>query len=151
MIKRIIAVGSPHGDDQVAWALVKKLDVTKAKEQGVDILFRDRPGLSLLKDFDPAEPTLLIDAADFGGRIGECRLLDHQAVQDRSIDSHVSGHGIGVQGLLDLAHSLKHPLPALNIMAIQIQSVEPMTPLSEELTSCLPDLFVQLKRFLRVV
>lgn len=149
MIKRIIAVGSPHGDDQVAWALVKKLDVTKAKEQGVDILLRDRPGLSLLKDFDPAEPTLLIDAADFGGPIGECRLLDHQTVRG-AVDSHVSGHGIGVQGLLDLAHSLKYPLPRLNIMAIQIASVEPMAPLSEELSSCLPDLFVQLKGFLRL-
>ncbi len=145
MIKRVIAVGSPHGDDQIAWRVLEALESCVENRLGIELWVRDRPGLSLLNDFDPAIPTLLVDAADFGGRVGETLLYQHPHKMEPGQAGQLSGHGIGVQSLLDLAQSLGYSLPPLDILAIQIKTVSPMAPMSAELQQRLPDLVATLR------
>jgi hydrogenase maturation protease len=138
MIQRIIAVGSPHGDDQIGWAVAKSLQCHPLIRAGIDVLYRDRPGLSLFNDLDVHKPTLLIDAADFSGTPGAFLLLAPNEQAADFAEAIGSSHGYGIQALLALARYLNHPMPSLTVCAIQIMQVGRMQEVSVELTQAVP-------------
>ncbi|MGQ4891515.1 MAG: hydrogenase maturation protease [Candidatus Njordarchaeia archaeon] len=84
----IVAVGNPlFGEDAAAIYLVKKLE-----KHGVnaDFYYAEQAPENVLSKFLNSEHThlLIFDAADFGGKLGELRLIEHEELPDETITTH---------------------------------------------------------------
>ena len=64
----VVGIGSPFGADQLGWQIIEELrQHPKLKawpEKQVQLLYRDRPGVSLIQDLKNSQYAILIDAVD---------------------------------------------------------------------------------------
>jgi len=131
-VVRILGVGSPSGDDQAGWLVVRELertDLTVRLPCRASLLSLDRPGAQLIEYLEGADLVVLIDAMCSGAPPGTISRLD--AAQCTSRDRPVSGHEFGVVSALELARALGGLPACVLLYGIEIASVKPASQPSE--------------------
>lgn len=112
MIK-VLGIGSPFGDDQIAWRIVKLLQQSEGlKPYDPHILQiepHDRPGVRLLHLMEGAAIVFLIDAMVSGHPPGTLHRFENEAIE--ILPDRVSTHDLGLAHTLQLGRSLNQ-LPA---------------------------------------
>lgn len=105
---RVFGIGSPFGDDQLGWkAIDMLLDDASLQPYLPDYLKLkkfDRPGLSLLSDFQDATAVILIDAIVSNNEIGRIHRLNKQEIN--STKNLISTHHISIAETLQLGDNL---------------------------------------------
>ena len=112
----VIGIGSPFGDDAVGLHVAERLTRTPLPD-GVSVVSRDRPGLSLLDDLEAVPAAVIVDALRSGARPGSVLRIPPAAL---ARDRLTSSHTLRVAETLSLAVALGRRLPALRVVAIEI-------------------------------
>ncbi|WP_097462000.1 hydrogenase maturation protease [Mangrovitalea sediminis] len=100
---RVIGVGSPSGDDQVGWHVVRSL-AHQPLPSTVTLLELDRPGASLLRYLEGMDAVVLVDALRAGFEAGSVLSLTRE---DLLTESRIwSSHQLGVAEALALGEAL---------------------------------------------
>ena len=112
----VIGIGSPFGDDAVGLHVAERLTRTPLPD-GVSVVSRDRPGLSLLDDLEAVPAAVIVDALRSGARPGSVLRIPPAAL---ARDRLTSSHTLRGAETLSLAVALGRRLPALRVIAIEI-------------------------------
>ena len=135
---RILAVGSPHGDDQAGW---RALDLLRLENlPGVEMTALSTP-LDLLDHLQGCRALVLLDACRGGcrpARPGSVVRLAWPLPPDRP--QSPSSHGFGVVATLALAESLGIALPIITLLGVEVATCEPAADLSPAVRDALPEL-----------
>jgi len=123
---RIIGIGSPFGDDQLAWHIVETLQqdahFPQLQQQQLSFIKADRPGAGLLELMQGADLVILIDAMKSGARQGTIRRFEEHEIEDLTVP--LSSHGFGVTAALTLAQALNAMPKKLILYGIEVQETE---------------------------
>lgn len=153
----VVAVGGLlMGDDGVAVRVIQQLArraPARPTEGTIEYLDGSVGGLRLLNWIEQARRLLFVDAADFGGRPAQCRLLTLEQLLQPPAETRgqiatrhdFSLHQTDLAGVLRLA-SRFYRVPPTWLLAIQVQSVQPRDTLSEPLAAALPRLVEVVRR-----
>ena len=137
----LIGVGSPHGDDQVGWWLVDRLQqLSDESDRPVpfELLALSDP-IDLLNHLAGVELLVVIDACeatDSPGSITRWEWGDSTSDEDRS---H-STHRFSVIQALELASVLGRLPVRTVIYGVEIEACRPATDLSPSVLASFPDL-----------
>ncbi|MCC6642564.1 MAG: hydrogenase maturation protease [Deltaproteobacteria bacterium] len=112
----VIGIGSPFGDDAVGLHVAERLS-GQSLPDGVAVVARDRPGLSLLDDLESTPAAVIVDALRSGAQAGSVLRIPPAAL---ARDRLTSSHTLRVAETLSLAVALGRRLPALRVVAIEI-------------------------------
>ncbi|HWE37358.1 MAG TPA: hydrogenase maturation protease [Isosphaeraceae bacterium] len=117
----VVGLGSPHGDDQVGWAVVERLrpllpPFATARAVG--------GGLDLLACLEGQDAAIVVDAAAPSGRPGRVHVLDWPC-PDLVALRPLSTHGPGLVEALRLAEVLGRLPRRVRIYAVEVVSVRP--------------------------
>ncbi len=102
----IIGLGSPHGDDQLGWELVRLLESEPAADESVRLRACATVGGELLDFWQDAELAITVDAVRGAGLPGTVRRICLHPLHDPSVPETVralSSHGIDLPELIELA------------------------------------------------
>lgn len=105
---RVLGIGSPFGDDQIGWEVVRLLqqkNSLQAFEDGsLELLISDRPGLRLLELMQDASLVYLIDAMQTGLEPG----MVHRFHQEEllQLPRGLSSHALGISESLEIGSVL---------------------------------------------
>jgi hydrogenase maturation protease len=100
---RVVGVGSPHGDDQVGWAVADRLaDRELPSEVGVDRCAA--PATEILPLVSGAQRVILVDAVDTGQAAGTVGTWRGREIL--GVPGAVSSHGLDLGQVLALGTSL---------------------------------------------
>ena len=96
---RVIGVGSPHGQDDLAW---QTIDFLKLQFRGNDIEFTklDRPGSQLIAYLEGVEKVVILDSLEQSAEESVVALNIDQLQEENLL---FSSHGFGVAESLQLA------------------------------------------------
>jgi hydrogenase maturation protease len=135
---RVLAFGSPHGDDQVGWLVLRRL-----REQGIPVEMHElAQPLALLEHLEGCQTLLLLDACRSGARPGTITRMDWPEPRlDRLTGA--SSHGFGVVQTLELAQALGRRLPRIILLGIEVEDCDPGDDLSPSVKEALPQLCQQ--------
>ncbi len=136
-MRRVIGLGSPHGDDRIGWQLIDELARLRLPPD-VELRALDRPGVALLAELDGAERVWLLDACDMGAAPGTLRRWTRQALPLAGAAASLSCHDIGLAEALQLADACGLALPPLILVAIQPAQMAPLAPLSPPVQGAIP-------------
>jgi len=140
---RILGVGSPFGDDRLAWVAVDSIRASawyRSRAQGAVFAESfDRPGPALLAAMDGAAHAVLIDAIQSGEPPGTLQLVELEQLAWRA-DTFASGHTLGVAETLLLGKALELLPPRLTLIAVEVGRVGGGDSLSDEVRAALPAL-----------
>lgn len=123
----ILALGSPHGDDQAGWLVADAL-VNVPQFQGK--CHKLATPWDLLTQLKTSCDQIIIDACMSGsvpGTIHQLRLHQLEALQG----TFTSSHGCSLPTTLQLAKTLGYDLSRTVVYAIEIDSAEPGRPVSD--------------------
>jgi hydrogenase maturation protease len=138
----VVGVGSPHGDDQVGWRLVEGL--AGSAGPGVEAVAVAEP-LGLLDHLDDCSALIVVDACRAGRAPGSVAVLTWP--EDRpEFEVSASTHGLGLAMALELGAVLGCLPPSVLLFAVEAGSCGPVTGLSLELESSLPELDRRLRK-----
>jgi hydrogenase maturation protease len=133
---RVLGLGSPHGDDQVAWQVIERL--RHPPLPGVECAVVREP-LGILNSLDHCHTLILVDACQSGAAPGTLwRTVWPDArleLRDRS-----STHGLGLVHVLALAEKLGRLPARIVILGLEISSCAPGAPVSMDLGRAVPEL-----------
>ncbi|MEW6314676.1 MAG: hydrogenase maturation protease [Pseudomonadota bacterium] len=106
MNKGLFGVGSPFGDDQIGWLVVRTAVecgyVERFALSRIEAL--DRPGINLLERFAGLDMAVVVDAMQSGMNAGTIRRFEQNELgKDCRM---LSGHGLGLAETLALGRSL---------------------------------------------
>jgi hydrogenase maturation protease len=116
----VIGIGSPLGDDAVGLVVAQRL-ASEPLPEGVTVVERDRPGLSLPDDLESTPAVVIVDALRSGAAPGSVLRIPPAALARERL---TSSHTLRVAETLMLAVALDRRLPALRIVAIEIVAME---------------------------
>ncbi len=126
---RIVAVGSPIGDDAVGLVIGRRLAV--APPSGAEVLVKNRPGFALVDALRGAQAVLLVDATRSGAPPGTIQRIDFRRRSDATIvRTHASSHGPGIIEAIALAEALDVRPAVLELLGIEIDVPAPGFALS---------------------
>jgi hydrogenase maturation protease len=139
---RIVGIGSPNGDDAVAWEVIRRL-----REQGLargDVTLHALDGGQRLLDvLDGHGSLVLIDAVSGSGRPGSIHHLkwpDHRLEVQRPR----STHGLGLAEALRLATTLGLLPPCVVIFAIELVGCGAGQGMTPAVASAVPEVARQI-------
>jgi hydrogenase maturation protease len=135
----VIAVGSPHGDDQAGWTVVERLK--RDRIPGVKAMVLRDP-LDLLIKLRSCRVLILVDACRTGAEPGTVVCLDPRRVPLRPGNGH-SSHGLGLVRALALAEALGKLPERVLFIGVEAQAVGPGEGLSEPVQKALDELYRQ--------
>ncbi len=125
----VIGIGSPFGDDQAGWEVIKHLELISCPASLVTLRL-DRPGPELINNLQGYERVILVDALfDQQMAAGEARELTFEQLEQTQSSST---HGIGLAQTLALARALGQLPAKLKILAISGTRFQPNDRLSPE-------------------
>jgi hydrogenase maturation protease len=133
----IVAVGSPHGDDQIAWRVVERLRPKSVP--GIQVVAVSDP-LAVLDYVERCSTLILVDACRSGARAGTIHRFfwPDPRLQEQH---YFSTHGFGVVKALELAAALGR-LPAhVVLFGVEVQTCRPAAPMSFPVRRALPKLY----------
>lgn len=104
---KIIAIGSPFGDDRLGWVAAEQLQdspVLRFAEKQVMITMLDRPGPAVISHWRDADAAIIIDAVRSGAEPGTVHCLTADDINNNNATP--STHGFGIAAALELAGTL---------------------------------------------
>ena len=143
-IIRIFALGSPHGDDQVAWVIAERLSQDPLIQPFVHQLATPWDLVELLV---PDCSVIVIDASSGTTppgnvlRVVKCDLANSPIARQ-------STHGGSLLQSLELAETLQRSIRELVVFAIAVESCEPGAELSESARLAVDDAVWQIQLLL---
>jgi hydrogenase maturation protease len=136
---RVVALGSPHGDDRAGWEVAERL--RQQRPPGVEVAIVTEP-LRLVEQLGGCACLVVVDACRSGGVPGTvvrlCWPDDRLAGGARA-----STHGFGVADALALANALGRLPPRVVLIGIDVGDCEPGAELSAAVQAALPELHRQ--------
>ncbi len=99
----VIGLGSPHGDDQAGWLVVKALHSRGWSDREARNISQP---IDLIDTLPDPRPLLLCDAACGNGQVGCCRSWNWPE-QDLPTRNPSGSHNLPLAGVLELARELK--------------------------------------------
>lgn len=133
---RVVGVGSPMGDDALAWEAVRVLKQWRQLPPGIEI-YRIEGGQRLLDALDGRGTLILVDAIAAGAKPGTIHRLKWP---DERIEALRPGstHDLRPAEALRLAAILGIVPPRVIVFAMEIESIEPLSGLSSAVTDAMP-------------
>lgn len=123
---KIIAVGSPFGDDQIAWQIAEDLQNILQRENNIsieaNIVTVDRPGVNLINVWQGWQNVCVIDAVIMDKAIGTVERFTVEQLNDYQSAIIHSSHDFGLQQTLQLASMLGQLPEKLIIYGIVISA-----------------------------
>lgn len=105
---KVIGIGSPFGQDQLGWQVVKQLQKTLIEpsntQKQLSFIQSDRPGLRLLDLIKDTDLAILVDAIDKKECAGQIFKLERTELLYS--DQPLSSHALGVSETLALGKAL---------------------------------------------
>ena len=122
---RILGIGSPFGDDQLGWEVIKLLQQKTSLHplipNQLQLNYYDRPGLYLLELMQDAHCVFLIDAIKTGAKIGTIHCFENQAIEQ--IKTTLSSHSLGVASAMLMGRALQTLPNHVILYGIEIDEV----------------------------
>jgi len=135
-MKVVMSIGNPiKSDDNIGNIVLDRLDVKNINKIKAGVTPENF--VSKLKDYDEI---VILDALDFGGKIGEVRVFNPNEIKDVLLSTHSIPIGL-----------LKKFLPnsKIKIIGIQPKNIEFGEELSEELESKIKEIVEKVTLFLK--
>lgn len=105
----VLGIGSPFGDDQLGWDVVKLLQqqptLSGINPQQLHLEYYDRPGMHLLKLMVPAQTVFLIDAVKTNAAIGTLHCFQNEEIEN--ISGTLSTHDFGIAEVMQMGKALQ--------------------------------------------
>lgn len=124
---RIVALGSPHGDDQVGWAIAERLSQDSNVRPFIHILASPWDLIELLQ---PGHSVIVVDAYVGSASPGTVLRVEENDLANSPINSRSTHSGSLIESL-KLAKSLGKEIRELVVFAVAVESSEPNANLSE--------------------
>jgi len=119
---RIIGVGSPFGQDRLAWQVIESLEAAGIQDHfppgRLSLHSSDRPGAALLELMRGAEFVLIVDALQSGARAGTILCLNPD--QLATTPGFISSHDFGVSAALELGLVLGDLPARVRVIAVEM-------------------------------
>jgi hydrogenase maturation protease len=124
-MRHIVCFGNElHGDDGFGIRIYEQLHrLTWPKN--VEIFNAGIAGLNALRFLEHCRQAILVDALANFGNIGEIFALKPEDLADRP--GQLTGHGLGIQYLLEALEVIRNPLPDILIVGVEIAAVSPFS------------------------
>ena len=130
---RVLGIGSPFGDDQLGWEVVKLLqksiDLNQFTSDQVQLSCCDRPGMYLLALMRDANTVFLIDAIKAGAACGTLHRFKNQEIE--AMSNPLSSHTLGVAEAMKMGRALDDLPPNVILYGIEIGEINYQSSLSE--------------------
>lgn len=139
----IIGLGSPHGDDQIGWELVRLLEGEETVHESLRLLACATVGWELLEFWKDAELAIIVDAVRSAAMPGTLQRLELHPRSDLSVLDTVqtlTSHGLDLPELIELAEALDSLPRRLVLIGVEIAACAPFEPLSAQVRAALPNL-----------
>ncbi len=133
-MRYIIGIGNySMADDSIGLRIVEHIIQNKLDKgfEAVDIADEGMRLLFYLKE--GTEKIVLIDAVDLGLAAGEYRLFEPKDVKTTKETQALTTHEGDILKILEFARNLSYPVPAITILGIQPEKLEPGMELSAAL------------------
>jgi hydrogenase maturation protease len=137
----VIALGSPHGDDQIAWTVADRLSVDPAFR---GTCTQVTSPWDVIPHIPTDQPTIIIDACRSGASSGTIHRLTAQELPTQPGMS-ASTHGGTLVDALRLAESLGYDVSQVVIYAIEMEACQLDAPLSELARRAAEELAVRIR------
>lgn len=120
----ILGIGSPFGDDYVAWhvieALKKSTAIPETVQPFVSLVYYDRPGINLLELMQKSTDVILVDAVKTGAVVGTCHQFNQNQIEQYY--ASISTHDIGIGYALKLGCALQLLPENIRLYGIEIDN-----------------------------
>ncbi len=139
----IIGLGSPHGDDQIGWELVRLLESEAAVDESLRLRACATVGGELLEFWKGAQLAIIVDAVHGAGSPGTVQRISLHPQHDPSVPDTVralSSHGIDLPELIELAEALGVLPRRLLLFGVEVSACAPFGSLSSPVRAALPGL-----------
>jgi hydrogenase maturation protease len=143
---KIIGVGSPFADDRLGWVAAEtllSLCLADRTEQQVSILSLDRPGPSIISQWQDADAVIIIDAVRSGAEPGTVQCLDADTIDVSEATS--SSHGFGIASAIEVARALNELPQQIYLCGIEINEMHVGDSLSPIVQKALPELIERIE------
>ncbi|MEM9659990.1 MAG: hydrogenase maturation protease [Planctomycetota bacterium] len=134
--KLLVGLGSPHGDDQIGWSLVKALQFHR--EAGVAAVMISQPS-ELLDHLHGCEALVVVDACSSGHSPGTIERLEWPDERIACCDAH-STHGFSIAAALSVADRLQRLPRRVVLYVVEAGACNVGQGLGTALVSVLPEL-----------
>lgn len=124
---RVVAIGSPHGDDQAAWQVAGLL--RNRGEINADAVVISDPS-HLLDYMDECDRLIIVDACHGSGPPGSVTRMDWPDERISRQRPH-STHGIGIDDTLRLAENLGRLPGKVVVFGIELSQCDPNSTLTD--------------------
>lgn len=129
-----VGIGSPHGDDQIGWAVMRELAVATCGEVEVKMASQPAELLDWLQDVDDL---IICDACQADGMAGE--IYRWQWPTDSlSTNQRAGSHDLSLPFALSLADRLGKLPQRVIVWGMELGDSSPGAPLSSAVQSALP-------------
>lgn len=135
-LSQVLAIGSPHGDDQVAWRLVERLGMRPSINAHVVAL---SDPWRLHDHLEGCDRLIVVDACAGLDNPGTISRLEWPDARIQQQHSH-STHGIGVADALQLAEKLELLPSKVILFGVELADCQPVGSLSEAAEVALSEL-----------
>lgn len=139
---RIVGVGSPHGDDGVAWEVVRSLRSMRSFADGIELHLIEG-GQRFLDVLDGRGTLILVDAIDADTEPGTIHRFEWPDARLEALRPG-STHDMKPAEALRLAEALGLLPPRVVIFGIELESLSPLPILSERVLAVVPALMQEI-------
>lgn len=144
----VLGIGSPFGDDQLGWEVVKLLQQNPAlycfSSDQLHITCCDRPGMHLLELMKPAQTVVLIDAIKTGATIGTVHRFQNEEIED--VGDPLSTHALGIAAAMKMGATLQVLPPKVVLYGIEIGDVQFQFALSKSIKKAVKAVSIHVER-----
>ncbi len=144
----VIGIGSPFGDDQLGWEVVKLLLQRPALQPFIpnplQLLYCDRPGMYLLELMRDTQTVFIIDAVKTGAEIGSFHRFQNEEIA--AITTTLSTHGLGVAEAMKMGATLQILPPTVILYGIEIDDIQLQFTRSEPIEQAVQKLVIRLEK-----
>ena len=142
---KILALGSPHGDDGAAWRLIELLS---ADPNCADRCARLNSPWDVVSHLAAGAPVIIFDACQSGAAGGTIRRWSALELPPDS-GSRTSSHGGSLGEAFRLARTLGYDVAHVTVIGIEVETTEPGTSLSPTVQQAVESLACELRDELR--
>ncbi len=139
----IIGLGSPHGDDQIGWELLRQMEIESAAADSVRLRVCATLDGELLEFWRDALLAIIVDAVNGTGPPGTVRRFSLHPRDRATVPDAVralSSHGLELPEFIELAHALGILPRRLLLFGVEVEACAPFGSLSSPLRAALPGL-----------
>ena len=144
---RVLGIGSPFGDDQLGWEVVKLLeqfpDLNPFIPGQLQLIYCDRPGMYLLELMRGANTIFLIDAVKTGSVCGTLHRFKNQEIE--AVNSPLSSHALGIAYAIKMGRALDELPPNVILYGMEIGDIYYQSSLADPIMKAVKVLSKQIK------